>query len=94
MGFAPLSVIKGDNKRDIDLIYAAGLKEGNGTKEQQETLKKWLDIIDPIWEKNQKDQLRLSKNGRMVYAKNCGHNVHIQQPATIADEVKWVLGSL
>ena len=89
----PVSVIKGDTVRDYRLIYEAGVKAGNGTVEQREKLKKWIDDIDEVWGRNQKKQLMLSEKGRMTYARQSGHQVHLEQPELVAEEIKWVLDS-
>jgi hypothetical protein len=70
------------------------VKAGNGTPEQKDTLKKFIDGVDEIWERNQRKQLNLSKRGRMVYTRESGHQVHMEQPGLIAEEVKWILESL
>ena len=89
----PLSVIKGEHVRDYRLLYENGVKAGNGSTKQRDTLKKWIDGIDEVWEKNQRQQLMLSRNGRMVYARHSGHQVALQQPILVAEEIKWVLDS-
>jgi len=42
----------------------------------------------------QRDQLKLSKRGRIVFAEKSGHNVDLTEPDLIAEEVKWVLEQL
>ena len=92
-GEMPVSVIKGCAYRDYEMIYAAGVKAGNGTTEQREQYRKFTDSLDGLSETNQRRQLQLSKRGRMVYALESGHQVHMQQPELIADEVKWILSA-
>lgn len=92
-GDRPVSVIKGCAARDYEMIYEAGVKAGNGTPEERAEVRRFNDSIDENWEVMQRKQLQLSKRSRMVYAKESGHQVHMQQPELIAEEVKWVMDS-
>lgn len=89
-----MSMIKGSHVSDYEKTYEAGVKAGNGTLEQRETLKKFTKGIDEIWGRNQRRQLDLSRKSRMVYAEKSGHSVNQQQPDLVAEEVKWILASL
>ncbi len=94
LGSYPLSVIKGSTWRDMNRMYEAGVKAGNGTNEQREKFKTWLDKVDAIEERMQKEQLHLSSRSRYIRPENGGHNMPVQQPEVIAAEVHWVLESL
>ena len=93
-GDRPVSIIKGSHVSDYEKIYEAGVRAGNGTPEQRETLKRFIEKIDEVWERNQKRQLDLSRKSRMVYANKSGHQVMQQQPELVAEEVKWILSLL
>jgi hypothetical protein len=69
-------MIKGSHVSDYEKTYEAGVKAGNGTLEQRETLKKFTKGIDEIWGRNQRRQLDLSRKSRMVYAEKSGHSVN------------------
>jgi pimeloyl-ACP methyl ester carboxylesterase len=87
----PVSVIRGDHERDWETVYDAGVIAGNGTMEQREAMRDFLDDISETWDRNQEKQLRLSRNGRMVFANESGHQVQQEQPDILAEEVKWIL---
>lgn len=93
-GDRPVSVIKGRADRDYEMIYEAGVEAGNGTPEERADVRRFNDSIGENLERMQRRQLLLSKRSRMVYAKESGHQVHMQQPELIAEEVKWVIDSL
>lgn len=93
-GDKPVSMIKGSHVSDYEKTYEAGVKAGNGTLEQRETLKKFTKGIDEILGRNQRRQLDLSRKSRMVYAEKSGHSLNQQQPDLVAEEVKWILASL
>ncbi len=86
-----MSVVKGYSKRDFERRYLAGVKAGNGSKEEREM---FLQILASWEEKDlslQKEPLTLSNKGQLLHAWESGHNVHMIQPEVIAEGVKWVL---
>jgi pimeloyl-ACP methyl ester carboxylesterase len=93
-GDRPVSVIKGNQSRDYEMIYKAGVGAGNGTVEEREKVRKFIDGIDETMETLQRKQLQLSKRSRLIDATGSGNQVHMQQPELIAEEVRWVLNSL
>jgi pimeloyl-ACP methyl ester carboxylesterase len=90
----PVSVIRGYRDLDWQKYYEAGLKAGNGTAEQRDTMKIFLDGITDTYEIHQRRLLELSSNSRMVQATDSGHQVNQERPDVVADEVKWVLENL
>jgi pimeloyl-ACP methyl ester carboxylesterase len=94
LGDRPISVIRGDMVRDCVRIYEAGVIAGNGTSEERDRGKKWLDRWPEEDDSNQKAIMKLSTNSRFVRALKSGHLVHFTEPDVIAAEVKWVLDNL
>ncbi|MCJ1240317.1 hypothetical protein MMC14_008318 [Varicellaria rhodocarpa] len=94
LGDYPVSVIRGDSAMDIRKILNAGVAAGNGTKEQHEKMKFFVDGLAEIDERHQREQLKLSKCGRMVYARESGHNVQITEPEVVAEEIRWIWDTL
>jgi pimeloyl-ACP methyl ester carboxylesterase len=92
LGSKRVSIIKGNTAKDMALIYRGGVHAGNGTTEDRDVFEAFLDGLDNLENKLQSEQLGLSYDGRMVHATESGHNVHLQQPEIIAQEVRWVLG--
>jgi pimeloyl-ACP methyl ester carboxylesterase len=94
LGNRPLSVIKGHREREFRKLYEAGVAKGNGTKDQQLTVKDKLDRMEEFDIILAKDQMRLSRRSRYVVAESSQHMVQATQPELIAEETKWVLESL
>ena len=94
LGNYPVSVIRGDSARDIRKILNAGVAAGNGTKEQHEKMKFFVDELADIDERHQREQLKLSKCGRVVYARKSGHNVQMTEPEVVAEEIRWIWDTL
>lgn len=94
LGEKPLSVIRSCGRRDYEKIYNSGLEAGNGTLEQRKALKELLDKWDDIDKELKEEQLKLSRNSRLVYLPECGHNVQLLRPDVIAEEIQWVMHSI
>jgi len=93
LGDKPLSVISASGKRDHERIYEKGVEAGNGTEEQRKEFRKLLDRWD-IERELKEEQLRLSRNSRLVVLEDCGHNVQLTRPDVVAEEIRWVMDSL
>ena len=70
------------------------MRAGNGTEEQRQTLRKFLDGIMNSYESNLEKLLKLSRMSRMVRAKESGHQVNQEQPDIVAGEIKWAFENL
>ena len=91
LGNCPVVVIKGNLSRDYRRTYDADTKADNGSAEQRDFLRQFIETIDPIDERLQREQLRLSSNSRFVHAQQSGHNIHLTEPELIAGEIRRVL---
>lgn len=94
LGDKPLSVIRANGKRDYERIYQAGIEAGNGTTEQRKAFRDLLDRWDDIDKELKEEQLQISRNSRLVYVSDCGHNVQLLRPGVVAKEIQWVMDSL
>lgn len=91
LGDHVVSVVEGNNQGvDIKILYEEALKRGYGSDESRETVGRWLEM-DREELKLQKDQLKLSRKGRLVHAEKSGHDVHLTDPEIIVEEVRWIL---
>ncbi|MCJ1407246.1 hypothetical protein MMC19_001317 [Ptychographa xylographoides] len=94
LGDKPVSVVKGNSYKDIQMIYDAAVAKGNGTEEQRKQMMQMIESMEEVEVKLQKDQLRLSSTGRLVVAKESGHNVQVTEPEVVVGEVKWIYETL
>ncbi|KAJ5951043.1 uncharacterized protein N7479_009456 [Penicillium vulpinum] len=88
LGMRPVTVIRGDSRRDFQRLRTAA-QEGNcGTKEQLQEMDDFLENRFDVFDRElQMNQLRLSGNSRFVQATNSGHAVMATEPQLIADEI-------
>lgn len=93
LGDKPLTVIRSCGRKDFEGVYNAGVEAGNGTSEQRrafhELLQKWDDMDRELKE----EQLKLSRNSRMVFLPDCGHNVQLLRPDVVASEIQLMMDS-
>lgn len=94
LGDGRLSVIFCDEATDLRKIYDYGVRNGNGSNEAQEALKKRLEDMSQLDERGMRKHLALSSNARFVKAvgKQKTHNVQVVDPKFVAREVEWVCG--
>lgn len=87
----PVSVLRGNSKRDHELLYEAGVARGGGTEPQRAKFREYL----ARWEQSeyafQRELLNLSSTARMSTTTRSGHNIQITEPERVADEIRWVL---
>jgi pimeloyl-ACP methyl ester carboxylesterase len=91
LGDRPVSVVKGDAVGEYRKRFERAVAAGNGTDEQRKLISDYLVTADEkqLW--LQFKQLRLSRNSRLVEARESWHDVQLYQPDLVAREVKWCL---
>ncbi len=91
LGDKPVSVIKGNNARDYQQVYDAGVAAGNGTDEQRRIVSEMISGMEAKDLFLQKELLKLSSVSRFVQLEKPGHLVILEEPEAVAQEVEWVL---
>lgn len=92
---APVCVVKGDNRADLEKLFNAGLALGNGNATERATYLKILESWDEKDRALQSETLTLSDTCHYIEApKSAGHNVHLTHPEVIVEAVNWVLARL
>ena len=91
LGDRPVSVVKGDAVGEYRKRFEKAVAAGKGTDEQRKLISDYLVTADEkqLW--LQFKQLRLSRNSRLVEARESWHDVQLYQPDLVAREVKWCL---
>ena len=91
LGDRPVSVIKGDAPGEYRKCLERAIAAGKGTEEQRKLISDYLETADEkqLW--LQFKQLRLSRNSRLVEARESWHNIQWYQPDLVAREVEWCL---
>jgi hypothetical protein len=93
LGSRPLSVISCQSFKDYEKVYEAGVKAGNGTPEQQQKIRQWLDRWDSCAKELHRELLQLSSLTRWVEV-DCGHNINLLRPDAIVQETRWVIQNM
>jgi len=91
LGDRPVSVVKGDAVGEFRRSFERAIAAGKGTEEQRKLIRDYLATADETQLLLQFRQLRLSRNSRLVEARESWHNVQLYQPDLVAREVKWCL---
>jgi pimeloyl-ACP methyl ester carboxylesterase len=88
LGMRPVTVIRGDARRDLERLLMAAQESDSGSQEHLEEMNEFLtDRLDIFDRDLQVQQLRLSGNSRFVQATSSGHAVMITEPDLIASEI-------
>jgi hypothetical protein len=85
-----VSVIKGDNEKELRMVYDEAVKQGKGTEEERKIMEEFLGSED-MELKMMERQLELSSQGRTVRARKSGHKVMVTEAEIMTEEIKWVL---
>ncbi|RDW57471.1 hypothetical protein BP6252_13809 [Coleophoma cylindrospora] len=91
LGDRPVSVVKGDAPGEFRKCFEKAIAAGKGTEEQRKLIREYLETADEKQLFLQFKQLRLSRNSRMIDARDSWHNIPWYQPDLVAREVKWCL---
>lgn len=94
LGDKPVYVIGGSRSRDWTGMYKAGVARGNGTEEQRSYVREMIRTADEKSAGLMKEHLKLSTNGKLVFARASGHFVQLTEPELVVEGVKWVLEQL
>jgi pimeloyl-ACP methyl ester carboxylesterase len=91
MGSKPLTVLRFHATHDLQVIYDAGVKLGNGTEEQRAAAQAFIDKFGLYHEQLQRATCRLSRNTSFAYYGECGHDLPMRRPAIVVNEMKRLL---
>ncbi|KAK4865873.1 hypothetical protein LT330_008966 [Penicillium expansum] len=94
LGMRPVTVIRGDSRRDFQRLRTAAQEGDCGTKEHFQEMDEFLENRFDVFDRElQMQQLSLSGNSRFVQATNSGHSVMATEPQLVADEILAVWDS-
>ncbi|KAJ5569884.1 catalytic protein [Penicillium hispanicum] len=87
----PMSVLRGNSKRDHELLYQEGVARGQGSDAQRAKFFEYLARWDQSEDTFQRELLNLSSTARFSTTTRSGHNIQMTEPGLVADEIRWVL---
>lgn len=87
----PVSVLRCNMAGDFHLMYAEGVRRGQGTKEQREKALSFIKTFELFDYELRAAQLRLSSLNRYVHEPKYGHDVSMRRPEILTEQVRWVL---
>jgi len=91
MGNFPVSILKGQNGRELNKLYDAVLAIGYGTQAQRAFFRAWLNTFDDEDRALQLELTSLSEIYQFGQATLSGHNVHLTEPELVVEKVIWVI---
>ena len=94
MGNRPIGVIHGNTARDFQLIYEAGIEEGNRSEKDRAEFKDVLNWWRRTSLMRSKEILAISSVNRFRDTLKSGHNVQLLEPELIVEELRWVYSQL
>jgi len=94
LGRRPVCVIKGDARSDFEKLLKVAIARGNGDGAKVAAFQGVLDSWDEKDRSLQSEILSLSTRSQYIEVANSGHNVHLTEPQTIIEGVRWVLSHI
>lgn len=89
----PLAVLRGNCKRDYELMFQAGVANGQGSETQRAVVRGYLTKMDESVEAFQRELLNLFTLSRNSLTTKSGHNIQLTEPELVAYEIRWVLNN-
>jgi pimeloyl-ACP methyl ester carboxylesterase len=91
MGDRPLSVVRYNMAKDHQMLYDAGVKNGDGTEEERRVARHFIETWRLYDDQLGRAQCRLSKDTTFVAYDEWGHDAPMRYPAAAAEEVRKML---
>jgi pimeloyl-ACP methyl ester carboxylesterase len=92
LGDRPLLVLRFNIARDYQKMYDEGLRLGDGTEEEREKAKRFIETFSLFHDQIARAQSGLSADVDYRYVREFGHDLPIRRPEFIAEEVRKFLG--
>ena len=93
-GASPVGILVGTNGRDLSMLYNAAISRNHGTPDEVAYFGKWVTEFGDIDFRLQSESTKLSTNFAVIQGpENSGHDVHVTEPAAVAELVKSILKS-
>ncbi|KAG4416782.1 hypothetical protein IFR04_010111 [Cadophora malorum] len=94
LGASPIGILVGTNGRDLNMLFSAAISQGHGTPDEVAYFRKWVAEFGDIDFKLQSESTELSTNFTVIQGpENSGHDVHVTEPAAVAELVKSIMKS-
>jgi len=91
MGTAPLTVLRFHATHDYQVLYDAGVANGDGTEEERRIVRDYIERFGVYHDQIERAQCRLSKNTEFRYYGDVGHDLPYRRPGIVVEEVKKLL---
>jgi pimeloyl-ACP methyl ester carboxylesterase len=90
-GDRPLTVVQCEMVADYQLLYDEGVRLGDGTEQEREEAREFIERWGALHGQIARAQTGLSREGKFVYFKEWGHDLPIRKPAIVVSEVTKLL---
>lgn len=94
LGWRPLLVLKYNITADYQMMYDEGVRLGDGTKEERENAKKFIQLFEMYHGQIAKAQCGLSNDAVFQACEEYGHDTPIRKPAVVVEQVRKFLTRL
>ncbi|KAH3941951.1 hypothetical protein HBI56_063240 [Parastagonospora nodorum] len=91
MGTTPLTVLRFHATHDCQVLYDAGVANGDGTEEERRVVRDFIERFGLYHDQIERAQCQLSKNAEFRYYGDFGHDLPIRRPGIVVEEVKKLL---
>lgn len=88
LGSKPLLVLKFNMAKDYQMLYDAGINNGDGTKEEREKAKIFVQTFELFHDQIARAQCSLSHDAEFTVYRAFGHDLPIRRPPIIVEEVE------
>jgi pimeloyl-ACP methyl ester carboxylesterase len=90
-GNRPLTVVQCEMVSDYRLLYDEGVRLGDGTEQEREEARAFIERWGALHGQIARTQTDLSKDVRFVYFREWGHDLVIRKPVIVVSEVRGLL---
>ena len=87
----PVAVIRCNMARDFRVLYDAGVQSGQGTPDQREDARRFIEKMELFDDQVRAAQLRLSSCNKYIFFEDAGHDDILRRPEAYVEEVRWVM---
>lgn len=93
-GARPLRVLRFNMTMDYQMLYEAGVKNGDGTQEERRKAMEFIQTFGLFHDQIARAQCMLSRDAEFQYYGDCGHDLPIRRSGVIVEELRMLLRRL
>jgi pimeloyl-ACP methyl ester carboxylesterase len=87
----PLSVVRCNMTRDYQMLYDAGVENGDGTEDERKKARDFIQTFRVFHDQIARAQCRLSKDATYMYYDQWGHDLPMRRPMVAVEDIRKLL---